>query len=151
MPAGGRFNGGHAATRPDWMSISSCNCQKHAGPRAALAPASVRFSFPRRKTRFPTLWKPEIFSLIKLAAQDKTSRAFLLIRRLNNNFALMRARSRLVAQSATLVPASRAYALRLRCPADSLECEDQPLPPPAMAAGQNCKAGLNLQNREQQA
>ena len=30
MPAGGRFNGGHA--RPDWMSISSCNCQKHAGP-----------------------------------------------------------------------------------------------------------------------
>ncbi|MFO6484354.1 penicillin-insensitive murein endopeptidase [Escherichia coli] len=42
--------------------------------------------------------------------------------------------------------------VRLRSgPADSLECEDQPLPPPMRRwLRQNCKAGLNLQNREQQ-
>ncbi len=39
--------------------------------------------------------------------------------------------------------------VRLRCPADSLECEDQPLRRRrAMAAVPNCKAGLNRQNLE---
>ncbi len=38
--------------------------------------------------------------------------------------------------------------VRLRCPANSLECEDQPLPPPGDGCGSNCKAGLSRQNLE---
>ena len=95
-----------------------------------------------------SLWKPEIFSLIKLPPDKDVTRIFVNWR-LNNNFALMRAPIATGCAKATRFQ-HRAHMHTITCPADSLECEDQPLPHQAMVAGQNCKAGLNLQNREQQ-
>ncbi len=60
------------ATRLDWMSISSCNCQKTRWTSAQLLrPQALDLVSRDGKHVVPTLWKPEIFSLIKLAAQDK--------------------------------------------------------------------------------
>ncbi len=83
MPAGVVSTAVTPATRPDWMSISSCTAENTLDLRATLAPASVRFSSRDGKHVVPTLWKPEIFSLTNSPPRIKTSRAFLLIRRLS--------------------------------------------------------------------
>ncbi len=48
MPAGGRFNGGHASHQTGLDVDIFLQLPKTLDLRAALAPASVRFSFPRR-------------------------------------------------------------------------------------------------------
>ena len=37
MPAGGRFNGGHASHQTDWMSISSATAETRGPPRSSCA------------------------------------------------------------------------------------------------------------------
>lgn len=92
MPAGGRFNGGHASHQTGLDVDIFLQLPKTRWTSAQLLrPQALDLVSRDGKHVVPALWKPEIFSLIKLAAQTKTSRAFLLIRRLNNNFALMRA------------------------------------------------------------
>lgn len=92
MPAGGRFNGGHASHQTGLDVDIFLQLPKTRWTSAQLLrPQALDLVSRDGKHVVPTLWKPEIFSLIKLAAQIKTSRAFLLIRRLSNNFALMRA------------------------------------------------------------
>lgn len=92
MPAGGRFNGGHASHQTGLDVDIFLQLPKTRWTSAQLLrPQALDLVSRDGKHVVSTLWKPEIFSLIKLAAQTKTSHAFLLIRRLNNNFALMRA------------------------------------------------------------
>lgn len=140
MPAGGRFNGGHASHQTGLDVDIFLQLPKTRWTSAQLLrPQALDLVSRDGKHVVSTLWKPEIFSLIKLAAQTKTSHAFLLIRRLNNNFALMRAP--IATGCAKCGPGFQHRAhmhVRLRCPADSLECEDQPLPPP----GDGCGAEL---------
>lgn len=111
MPAGGRFNGGHASHQTGLDVDIFLQLPKTRWTSAQLLrPQALDLVSRDGKHVVPTLWKPEIFSLIKLAAQTKTSHAFLLIRRLNNNFALMRAPIATGCAKCDLVPASRAYA-----------------------------------------
>lgn len=140
MPAGGRFNGGHASHQTGLDVDIFLQLPKTRWTSAQLLrPQALDLVSRDGKHVVPTLWKPEIFSLIKLAAQIKTSRAFLLIRRLSNNFALMRAPIATGCAKCDHWFQHRAHMhVRLRCPADSLECEDQPLPPP----GDGCGAEL---------
>lgn len=152
MPAGGRFNGGHASHQTGLDVDIFLQLPKTRWTSAQLLrPQALDLVSRDGKHVVPTLWKPEIFSLIKLAAQTKTSRAFLLIRRLNNNFALMRAPiatgcgkcdhgssiARICMYDYVVLPIVWSVKINLY--------RHQ-----AMVAGQNCKAGLNLQNREQQ-
>lgn len=140
MPAGGRFNGGHASHQTGLDVDIFLQLPKTRWTSAQLLrPQALDLVSRDGKHVVSTLWKPEIFSLIKLAAQTKTSHAFLLIRRLNNNFALMRAPIATGCAKCDHWFQHRAHMhVRLRCPADSLECEDQPLPPP----GDGCGAEL---------
>lgn len=152
MPAGGRFNGGHASHQTGLDVDIFLQLPKTRWTSAQLLrPQALDLVSRDGKHVVSTLWKPEIFSLIKLAAQTKTSRAFLLIRRLNNNFALMRAPiatgcakcdlgssiARICMYDYVALPIVWSVKINLY--------RHQ-----AMVAGQNCKAGLNLQNREQQ-
>lgn len=151
MPAGGRFNGGHASHQTGLDVDIFLQLPKTRRTSAQLLrPQALDLVSRDGKHVVSTLWKPEIFSLIKLAARDKDVTRILLIRRLNNNFALMRAPIATGCAKCDRFQHRAHMHVRLRCPADSLECEDQPLPPPCDGCGQNCKAGLNLQNREQQ-
>ncbi|MFP1497778.1 penicillin-insensitive murein endopeptidase [Escherichia coli] len=98
-----------------------------------------------------TLWKPEIFSLIKLAAQDKDVTRIFVNPAIKQQLCLSHPRAPIATgcESATWFQHRAHMHVRLRCPADSLECEDQPLPPSGDGCGE-LQAGLNLQNREQQ-
>lgn len=117
MPAGGRFNGGHASHQTGLDVDIFLQLPKTRWTSAQLLrPQALDLVSRDGKHVVSTLWKPEIFSLIKLAAQTKTSRAFLLIRRLNNNFALMRAPIATGCAKCDLVPASRAYACTITLP-----------------------------------
>ncbi|VFT68331.1 penicillin-insensitive murein endopeptidase [Escherichia coli] len=128
------------ATRPDWMWTSSCNCQKHAGPpRSSCAPQALDLVSRDGKHVVPTLWKPEIFSLIKLAAQDKDVTRIFVNPAIKQQLCLDAGTDRDWLRKVRPWFQHRAHMhVRLRCPADSLECEDQPLPPP----GDGCGAEL---------
>ncbi|HRM42003.1 MAG TPA: penicillin-insensitive murein endopeptidase [Escherichia coli] len=111
MPAGGRFNGGQAL---DLVSRDG----KHV---------------------VSTLWKPEIFSLIKLAAQDKDVTRIFVNPAIKQQLCLDAGTDRDWLRKVRPWFQHRAHMhVRLRCPADSLECEDQPLPP----SGDGCGAEL---------
>ncbi|XPE39787.1 penicillin-insensitive murein endopeptidase [Shigella flexneri] len=68
----------------------------------------------------PSLWKPEIFSLVRLAAKNNEVTRIFVIRRLSNNFALMQGPTGLVGKVRPWLPASCDMHVRLHCPADSL-------------------------------
>ncbi len=111
MPAGGRFNGGHASHQTGLDVDIFLQLPKTRWTSAQLLrPQALDLVSRDGKHVVPTLWKPEIFSLIKLAARDKDVTRILLIRRLNNNFALMRAPIATGCAKCDPVPASRAYA-----------------------------------------
>ncbi|PZG02073.1 penicillin-insensitive murein endopeptidase, partial [Micromonospora craterilacus] len=87
----------------------------------------------------PALWKPEIFSLIKLAAQDKDVTRIFVNPAIKQQLCLDAGTDRDWLRKVRPWFQHRAHMhVRLRCPADSLECEDQPLPPP----GDGCGAEL---------
>ncbi len=111
MPAGGRFNGGHASHQTGLDVDIFLQLPKTRWTSAQLLrPQALDLVSRDGKHVVPTLWKPEIFSLIKLAARDKDVTRILLIRRLSNNFALMRAPIATGCAKCDRVPASRAYA-----------------------------------------
>ncbi|HFU2894017.1 MAG: penicillin-insensitive murein endopeptidase, partial [Escherichia coli] len=86
-----------------------------------------------------TLWKPEIFSLIKLAAQDKDVTRIFVNPAIKQQLCLDAGTDRDWLRKVRPWFQHRAHMhVRLRCPADSLKCEDQPLPPP----GDGCGAEL---------
>ncbi len=125
MPAGGRFNGGHASHQTGLDVDIFLQLPKTRWTSAQLLrPQALDLVSRDGKHAVSTLWKPEIFSLINSPPRTKTSRAFLLIRRLNNNFALTPGTDRDWLRKVRPWFQHRAHMhVRLRCPADSLECE----------------------------
>lgn len=152
MPAGGRFNGGHASHQTGLDVDIFLQLPKTRWTSAQLLrPQALDLVSRDGKHVVPTLWKPEIFSLIKLAAQDKDVTRIFVNPAIKQQLCLDAGTDRDWLRKVRPWFQHRAHMhVRLRCPADSLECEDQPYRHQAMVAGQNCKAGLNLQNREQQ-
>ena len=87
----------------------------------------------------PALWKPEISSLIKLAAQDDDVTRIFVNPAIKQQLCLDAGVDRDWLRKVRPWFQHRAHMhVRLRCPADSLECQDQPLPP----AGDGCGAEL---------
>lgn len=152
MPAGGRFNGGHASHQTGLdVDIFLQLPKKRWTSAQLLRPQALDLVSRDGKHVVPTLWKPEIFSLIKLAAQDKD------VTRIFVNPAI---KQQLCLDAGT----DRDWLRKVR-PRSSIApiCMYDYVVLPivwsvkinlyrhrAMVAGQNCKAGLNLQNREQQ-
>lgn len=152
MPAGGRFNGGHASHQTGLDVDIFLQLPKTRWTSAQLLrPQALDLVSRDGKHVVPTLWKPEIFSLIKLAARDKD------VTRIFVNPAI---KQQLCLDAGT----DRDWLRKVR-PRSSIAriCMYDYVALPivwsvkinlyrhqAMVAGQNCKAGLHLQNREQQ-
>lgn len=95
----------------------------------------------------PSRWSSDIASLIKLAAQDNDVTRIFVNPAIKQQLCLDAGSDRDWLRKVRPWFQHRAHMhVRLRCPADSLECEDQPLPCRAMDAALNCKAGSNRQN-----
>jgi penicillin-insensitive murein endopeptidase len=111
MPAGGRFNGGHASHQTGLDVDIFLQLPKARWSSAQLLkPQALDLVASDGKRVVPSLWTPEISQLIKLAAKITTSRGFSSTRPSSSSSAWMPERSRLAAQSAPVVPASCAYA-----------------------------------------
>lgn len=140
MAAGGRFSSGHASHQTGLDVDIFLQLPKTRWTSAQLLrPQALDLVAADGKRVVPSLWKPEIDSLIKLAAKDnEVTRIFVnpaIKQRLCEDAGADRDWLRKVRPWF----AHRAHMhVRLRCPANSLECEDQPLPPP----GDGCGAEL---------
>ncbi len=76
MPAGGRFNGGHASHQTGLDVDIFLQLPKTRWTSAQLLrPQALDLVSRDGKHVVSTLWKPEIFSLIKLAAQGQRRHA----------------------------------------------------------------------------
>lgn len=152
MPAGGRFNGGHASHQTGLDVDIFLQLPKTRWTSAQLLrPQALDLVSRDGKHVVPTLWKPEIFSLIKLAAQDKDVTRIFVNPAIKQQLCLDAGTDRDWLRKVRPWFQHRAHMhVRLRCPADSLGVKISLYRHQAMVAGQNCKAGLNLQNREQQ-
>ncbi|WP_312467016.1 penicillin-insensitive murein endopeptidase [Pseudescherichia sp.] len=140
MPAGGRFNGGHASHQTGLDVDIFLQLPKTRWTAAQLLkPQALDLVSKDGKHVVSSLWQPEINHLIKLAAEDNdVTRIFVnpaIKQRLCEDAGTDRDWLRKVRPWFQ----HRAHMhVRLRCPADSLECVDQPLPPP----GDGCGAEL---------
>lgn len=70
MPAGGRFNSGHASHQTGTDVDIFLQLPKRAGLRRNCCARALDLVARDGKHVVPSLWKPEIASLIKLAAED---------------------------------------------------------------------------------
>ena len=140
MPAGGRFNGGHASHQTGLDVDIFLQLPKTRWTSAQLLrPQALDLVSRDGKHVVSTLWKPEIFSLIKLAAQDKDVTRIFVNPAIKQQLCFDAGTDRDWLRKVRPWFQHRAHMhVRLRCPADSLECEDQPLPPP----GDGCGAEL---------
>lgn len=76
-------------------------------------------------------WQPQIGSLIKLAAQDATVTRIFVNLAIKHRLCLDASADRNWLHKVRPWFGHRAHMhVRLRCPANSLECEDQDMPPP---------------------
>jgi penicillin-insensitive murein endopeptidase len=111
MPAGGRFNGGHASHQTGLdVDIFLQLPQTRWSSAQLLKPQALDLVASDGKRVVPSLWSPQISQLIKLAAKIATSRVFSSTRRLSSSCAWMPAAIATGCAKSALVPASRAYA-----------------------------------------
>ena len=81
-------------------------------------------------------WSPEISSMIKLAAEDNDVTRIFVNPAIKQQLCLDAGTDRDWLRKVRPWFQHRAHMhVRLRCPANSLECEDQPLPPPGDGCG----------------
>ncbi|EFW11605.1 putative murein DD-endopeptidase, partial [Serratia symbiotica str. Tucson] len=81
-------------------------------------------------------WQPQIGSLIKLAAQDATVTRIFVNPSIKQRLCLDAGADRNWLHKVRPWFGHRAHMhVRLRCPANSLECEDQDMPPPGDGCG----------------
>lgn len=148
MPAGGRFNGGHASHQTGLDVDIFLQLPKTRWSQAQLLrPQALDLVSRDGKHVVPSRWSSDIASLIKLAAQDNDVTRIFVNPAIKQQLCLDAGSDRDWLRKVRPWFQHRAHMhVRLRCPADSLECEDQPLPRRAMDAALNCKAGSNRQN-----
>lgn len=140
MPAGGRFNGGHASHQSGLDVDIFLQLPKTRWTSAQLLkPQALDLVSRSGKAVVPALWKPEISNIIKLAAQDNDVTRIFVNPAIKQQLCLDAGTDRDWLRKVRPWFQHRAHMhVRLRCPADSLECEDQALPPP----GDGCGAEL---------
>lgn len=140
MPAGGRFNGGHASHQSGLDVDIYLQLPKTRWTAAQLLkPQALDLVSRDGKQVVPSLWKPEIGNLIKLAAQDNDVTRIFVNPAIKQRLCLDAGTDRDWLRKVRPWFQHRAHMhVRLRCPAGSLECEDQALPPD----GDGCGAEL---------
>ncbi len=140
MPAGGRFNGGHASHQSGLdVDIFLQLPQSRWTSAQLLKPQALDLVSRSGKNVVPALWKPEISSMIKLAAKDNDVTRIFVNPAIKQQLCLDAGTDRDWLRKVRPWFQHRAHMhVRLRCPADSLECEDQAPPPP----GDGCGAEL---------
>ena len=140
MPAGGRFSSGHASHQTGLdVDIFLQLPKKRWTSAQLLRPQAIDLVAGDGKRVVPALWKPEIDNLIKLAAKDSEVTRIFVNPAIKQQLCLDAGTDRGWLHKVRPWFAHRAHMhVRLRCPANSLECEDQAEPP----AGDGCGAEL---------
>lgn len=148
MPAGGRFNGGHASHQTGLdVDIFLQLPKTHWSQAQLLRPQALDLVSRDGKHVVPSRWSSDIASLIKLAHKTTTSPVFSSIRLLNNSFASMP--EAIVTGYVKYAPGS-SIARICTCVYAALptawSAKINLYPRRAMDAALNCKAGSNRQN-----
>ncbi|WP_203523511.1 penicillin-insensitive murein endopeptidase [Sodalis sp. dw_23] len=140
MPAGGRFSSGHASHQSGldadiWLQTP----RQRWTAQELLKPQPLDLVAANGRDVNPRLWQPQTMMLIKLAAQDSD------VTRIFVNPAIKKQLCRVAGPDRAWLNKVRPWFghrahmhVRLRCPADSRECQDQAPPP----AGDGCGAEL---------
>ncbi|BFI44957.1 penicillin-insensitive murein endopeptidase [Yersinia pseudotuberculosis] len=140
MPAGGRFSSGHASHQSGldvdiWLQLPKPRWSQ----QQLLKPQPIDLVAVDGKRVIPALWQPQIESLIKLAAKDNDVTRIFVNPAIKKQLCLDAGADRQWLHKVRPWFAHRAHMhVRLRCPANSLECVDQDTPPP----GDGCGAEL---------
>ncbi|WP_312951098.1 penicillin-insensitive murein endopeptidase [Superficieibacter sp.] len=140
MPAGGRFNGGHASHQSGLdVDIFLQLPETRWTSAQLLKPQALDLVSRDGKHVVSSLWQPKISSLIKLAAKDNDVTRIFVNPAIKQQLCLDAGTDRDWLNKVRPWFQHRAHMhVRLRCPADSLECQDQEPPPP----GDGCGAEL---------
>ncbi|STQ81108.1 Penicillin-insensitive murein endopeptidase precursor [Hafnia alvei] len=140
MPAGGRFNGGHASHQSGldvdiWLQLP----KQRWSQQQLLKPTPIDLVAVNGRNVIPSQWRPETGELIKLAAKDNEVTRIFVNPAIKQKLCDTAGSDRDWLRKVRPWFAHRAHMhVRLRCPANSLECEDQTPPP----AGDGCGAEL---------
>lgn len=140
MAAGGRFSSGHASHQSGldvdiWLQLPK---QRWTG-QMLLKPQPLDLVAADGKNVVARHWQPEIDSLIKLAAKDSEVTRIFVNPAIKKQLCADAGSDREWLRKVRPWFQHRAHMhVRLRCPAGSTQCEDQPLPP----AGDGCGAEL---------
>lgn len=140
MPAGGRFNGGHASHQSGLdVDIFLQLPAKRWSSAQLLKPQALDLVASDGKRVVPGLWSTQISQLIKLAAEDNEVTRIFVNPAIKQQLCLEAGEDRGWLRKVRPWFQHRAHMhVRLRCPAGSAECEDQ-MPPPT---GDGCGAEL---------
>lgn len=140
MPAGGRFSSGHASHQSGldvdiWLQLPA----KRWTQQQLLKPQPIDLVNASGKSVVKSQWQPQIESLIKLAAQDSDVTRIFVNPAIKQQLCTDAGSDRAWLNKVRPWFGHRAHMhVRLRCPAGSLECQDQAPPPP----GDGCGAEL---------
>lgn len=140
MAAGGRFNGGHASHQTGldvdiWLQLP----KSRWSAQQLLKPQPLDLVTADDKRVVARHWQPEIDSLIKLAAKDDDVTRIFVNPAIKKQLCADAGSDRDWLRKVRPWFAHRAHMhVRLRCPANSVGCVDQPAPPP----GDGCGAEL---------
>lgn len=140
MPAGGRFSSGHASHQTGLDVDIFLQLPKQRWTSAQLLrPQAIDLVAPDGRRVLASQWRPDIGSLIKLAAKDPDVTRIFVNPAIKQQLCLDAGADRDWLHKVRPWFAHRAHMhVRLRCPANSFECEEQASPP----AGDGCGAEL---------
>ncbi|WP_067705775.1 MULTISPECIES: penicillin-insensitive murein endopeptidase [unclassified Erwinia] len=140
MAAGGRFSSGHASHQSGldvdiWLQLP----QTRWSEQMLLKPQPLDLVSADGKSVVARHWQPQIDSLIKLAAKDSDVTRIFVNPAIKQQLCADAGADRDWLRKVRPWFGHRAHMhVRLRCPAGSLQCQDQPAPPP----GDGCGAEL---------
>ena len=140
MAAGGRFSSGHASHQTGldvdiWLQLPS----RRWTARQLLNPQPLDLVSADGKHIVARHWSPGVMQMIKLAAEDPEVTRIFVNPAIKQQLCLQAGSDRSWLQKVRPWFAHRAHMhVRLRCPAGSTQCQDQPAPPP----GDGCGAEL---------
>jgi penicillin-insensitive murein endopeptidase len=141
MAAGGRFSSGHASHQTGldvdiWLQLPKARWTA----QQLLKPQPLDLVSADDKQVIARHWQPQIDSLIKLAAKDEEVARIFVNPAIKRQLCADAGNDRAWLNKVRPWFAHRAHMhVRLRCPAGSLECEDQAAQPP----GDGCGAELD--------
>ena len=142
MAAGGRFATGHASHQTGLDVDIVLQLPKTRWTSAQLLrPQALDLVAPNGKAVVASRWSPQIYNMIKLAALDDEVTRIFVNPAIKQQLCLDAGTNRDWLNKVRPWFAHRAHMhVRLRCPADSLECIEQAPPPPGDGCGEELQS-----------